>query len=86
MRECLSKAICRKCHEKQKNDEYHSRGCDWDPFDESQWEDLHTVICDGDQSREEQEPYKTASTLEPPPDWCPYRFQHSVQVGREDGN
>jgi hypothetical protein len=84
MRERLSKDICRECHRKQQENPYHSRGSVWDPFDESQWEDLHTVICDGDDSGENPPPYKTASTLDAPPDWCPYRFQHAIRVGQKD--
>lgn len=83
MREQLSKEVCILCHRRQEEDIYHPRGRDWDFRDEEQWEELHTVICDEEVFMRSEPKFKAASTYRPPPDWCPYRFQHAIALGRE---
>lgn len=87
MCEQLSKIICKRCHEDQVIDPHYPRGNAWDIEDEKQWGELHTVLCGVDEQKSNYMTldwvYKTASTWEPPPEWCPYRFQHAVAVGRK---
>lgn len=83
MREQLSKSVCRDCHRNQAKDLRNPRGCDWDPTDENQWEEFHTVLCDVDEIMKDPPEYRSASTWEPPPPWCPYKLQHAVALGKE---
>ena len=87
MQEQLSIEVCRICHKKAMEDPCNPRGADWDFNDRQQWFELHTVLCFVDIQKSNRNNgdlcYKTASVYEPPPEWCPYKFQHAVALGRE---
>ena len=68
----LNKDVCRKCMNK-----FIHKSIYWDMGDEADWAERKRVCCYG--ATFEYHPISL-----PPPEGCPYRFEHAVSEGIKD--